>query len=311
MTDLNSLTNIAAIYPNVFVEGSEIYLGSKGSPKRINLYPVTFEWFDGDLTKLDWTECQFVDAYLSELSKHWDFIEMFINGEFPVRSKHWAKVCDVINDCFLKSCVWDVVKNREYEFLTSSTYRIETDGRIYRNDVYPHIPIISEKTRLQEYFGWMFSDKYGEEYFRDFILSHNSECNKESIWSEEKYTSIGEDIAGKFVYALAKFDFSSGIDWSWILDECSKIDPRLGDSLDAYLHPANAPKAGIVSFNEITLENAPSKPPNTHREPSLWTAAFAEPALLQNEAFLLGQSPPLGAGSLAATLPSGGSIAYL
>ena len=86
MTDLNSLTNVAATYPNVIVEGSEIYLGSKGSPKRIKLYPVTFEWFDGDFTNQDWTECQFVDAYLSELSQHLDFIEMFINGEFPVRS---------------------------------------------------------------------------------------------------------------------------------------------------------------------------------------------------------------------------------
>ena len=56
MTDLNSLTNVAAIYPNVFVEGSEIYLGSKGSTKRIKLYPVTFEWFDEDFTNQDWTE---------------------------------------------------------------------------------------------------------------------------------------------------------------------------------------------------------------------------------------------------------------
>lgn len=80
MTDLNSLTNVAATYPTVFVEGSEIYLGSKRSPKRIKLYPVTFEWFDGDFTTLDWTECQFVDAYLSEISKHFGFIEKFISG---------------------------------------------------------------------------------------------------------------------------------------------------------------------------------------------------------------------------------------
>jgi hypothetical protein len=257
MTDLNSLTNVAATYPNVFVEGSEIYLGSNVSPKRIKLYPVTFEWFDGNVTNLDWTECQFVDAYLSELSQHLDFIEMFINGEFPVRSEHWAKVCDVINDCFLRSCVWDVVKNREYEFLMSSTYRIETDGRIYRNDLYPHIPIISEETRLQEYFGWMFSDQYGEEYFRDFILSHNSECNGESIWTEEKYASIGEDITDKFVYTLVKFDFSNGINWSGFLDNCWAIDTQLSHCIDAYLHPADAPNAGIVFPDEITLETVP------------------------------------------------------
>ena len=257
MTDLNALTNVAAIYPNVFLEGSEIYFGTETSPKRIKLYPVTFEWFDGNVTNLDWTECQFLDAYLSELSQHLDFIEMFINGEFPVKPEHWAKVCHVINDCFLRSCVWDVVKNREYEFLMSSTYRIESDGIIYRNDLYPYTPIISEKTRLQEYFGWMFSDKDGEEYFRDFILSHNSECNEENIWTEEKYASIGKDIAGKFVYALVKFDFSSGINWSWILDECSEIDTQLSHCIDAYLHPANAPNAGMVFSDEITQETAP------------------------------------------------------
>ena len=311
MNDLNPLANVAAIYPNVFVEGSEIYFGMENSPKRIKLYPVTFEWFDGNVANLHWTECQFVDAYLSELSQYLDFIEMFINGEFPVRSEHWQKVCDVITDCFLRSCVWDVLKNREHEHLMSRTYRIESNGNIYRNDLYPHTPIISDAIRLHEDFGWMFSDTDSNEYLRDFILSHNSECNEESIWTKEKYTSIGEDIAGKFVYALAKFDFSSGIDWSWILDECSKIDPRLGDSLDTYLHPANAPKAGIVSFNEITPETAPSRPLSTHHEPSLWTAAFAEPALLQSEAFLLGQSPPPGARSLAATLPSDGSATYL
>jgi hypothetical protein len=311
MTDLNSLTNFAATYPNVIVEGSEIYLGSKGSTKRIKLYPVTFEFFDGNVTKLDWTERQFVEAYLSELTQHLDFIEMFINGEFPLKSENWAKVCDVIHDCFLRSCVWNVVKNREHEFLLGSKYRIESDGSIYRNDLYPHTPIISEKTRLQEYFGWMFSDKSGQEYFRDFILSHNSQCNGESVWTEEKYASIGEDIAGKFINALVKLDFSSGIDWSWILDECSKIDPQLGDCIDTYLYPANASNAGIVSFDEISLETAPSKPLSTHREPSLWTSAFAEPALLQSEAFPLGQSPPHGARSLATTLPSGGSAVYL
>jgi hypothetical protein len=297
MTGPNLLTNVATTYPNVFVEGSEIYLGSKGSTKRIKLYPVTFEWFDGDLTKLDWTECQFLDVYLSELYQHLDFIEMFINGEFPVKPEHWAKVCHVINDCFLRSCVWNVLKNREYELLMRSTYRIESDGRIYRNDLHPRTPIISDETRLQDYFGWMFSDKDDEEYFRNFILAHNSKCNEERSWTAEKYASIGEDIAGKFVYALVEFDFSSGIDWSWILDECSEIDPRLGDSLDAYLLPANAPKARIVSFNEITLETGPSKPLSTHREPSLWTAAFAEPALLQSEAFLFGQPPLLAIGS--------------
>jgi hypothetical protein len=181
---------------------------------------------------------------------------MFINGEFPVRSEHWAKVCDVINDCFLSSCVWNVLKNREHEFLMSSTYRIETDGRIYRNDLYPNTPIISDKTRLQEYFGWMFSDKDGEEYFRDFILAHNSECNEESNWTEEKYASIGEDIAGKFVYALVKFDFSSGVNWSGFLDTCWEIDTQLSHCIDAYLHPADAPNAGIVFSDEITMGTA-------------------------------------------------------
>lgn len=311
MTDLSSLTDVAAIYPNVFVERSEIYLGSNGSPKVINLYPVTFEWFDGDFTKLDWTECQFVDAYLSELSQHWDFIEMFINGEFPVKAENWARVCDVINDCFLRSCVWDVLKSRESELLMSGTYRIESDGRIYRNDLYPHTPIISDAIRLNEDFGSMFSDTDSNEYLRELITSHNSECNGESVWTDEKYASIGDDIAGKIIYGLVKLDFSSGIDWSWILDRCSQIDTQLSHSIGAYLYPANAPKSGIVSFNEITLETAPSKPLSTHPGPSLWTAAFAEPALLQSEAFLLGQSPPHGARSLAATVPSDGSAAYL
>ncbi|WP_022680822.1 hypothetical protein [Sandarakinorhabdus limnophila] len=256
MTDQNALKNVAAIYPNVFVERSEIYFSKKNSPKRIKLYPVTFEWFDGNVINLDWTEYKFVDAYLSELSKHFEFLEMFINGEFPVRSEHWAKVCDIINDSILRSCVWNSLKSREYELLISSKYRIESDGRIYRTDLYPQLPIICDKTRLQEYFGWMFSDKDGEEYFRDFIVSHNSKCNGEGIWTEEKYASIGEDIADKFVHALVKFDFSSGIDWSWILDECSEIHPRLGDSLDAYLHPADAPNAGIVFSDELNLETA-------------------------------------------------------
>jgi hypothetical protein len=256
MTDLNSLTNVAATYPNVFMEKSEIYLGSKGSPKKIKLYPVTFEWFDGNVTKLDWTECQFVDAYLSELSQHLDFIEMFINGEFPVRSEHWAKVCDVITDCFLRSCVWEVVKSREYELLMSCTYRIETDGRIYRNDLHPHAPIISDETRFQDYFGWMFSDKDGEEYFRDFILAHNSECNEGGSWTAEKYASIGEDIASNFIFAFVKFDFSSGIDWSGFLDNCWEIDTRISHCIDAYLHPADAPNAGMVFSDEIILETA-------------------------------------------------------
>jgi hypothetical protein len=254
--DQNTFISVPATYPNVFVEGSEIYLGSNGSTKRIKLYPVTFEWFDGDFTKLDWTECQFVDAYLSELSQHLDFIEMFINGEFPVRSEQWAKVCDVITDCFLRSCVWDVLKSREHEFLMSSTYRIETDGRIYRNDLHPRTPIISDTIRLNKDFGWMFSDTDSNKYSRDLILSHNSQCNEESLWTEEKYASIGDDIADKIIYPLVKLDFSSGIDWNWILDAYSQIDPRLGDCISAYLYPADAPKAGIAFPDEITLEAA-------------------------------------------------------
>ena len=270
MTDLNSLTNVAAIYPNVFVEGSEIYLGSKGSTKRIKLYPVTFEWFDGDFTNLDWTECQFVDAYLSEISKYFGFIEKFISGEFPVKAGDWLKVCYVITDCFLRYCVGDVVQTREYELLMSSTYRIESDGRTYRNDLHPRTPIISDTIRLNKDFGWMFSDTDSDEdfdwmfsdtdsnkYSRDLILSHNSQCNEESLWTEEKYASIGDDIADKIIYTLVKFDFHDGIDWSWILDACSQIDPRLGDCIDAYWHPADAPNPGIVFSDEITQETAP------------------------------------------------------
>ena len=257
MTDLNSLTNVAAIYPNVFVEGSEIYLGSKGSTKRIKLYPVTFEWFDGDFTNQDWTECQFVDTYLSEISKYFGFIEKFISGEFPAKAGDWLKVCDVINDCFLRYCVGDVVQTREYELLMSSTYRIESDGRTYRNDLHPRTPIISDTIRLNKDFGWMFSDTDSNKYSRDLILSHNSQCNEESLWTEEKYASIGDDIADKIIYTLVKFDFHDGIDWGWILDACSQIDPRLGDCIDAYWHPADAPNPGIVFSDEITQETAP------------------------------------------------------
>jgi hypothetical protein len=256
MADLNSLTNVAASYPNVFVEGSEIYLGLKGTTKRIKLYPVAFEWFDGNVTNLDWTECQFVDAYLFEISKYFGFIEKFISGEFPVRSEHWAKVCDVINDCFLRYCVGDLVQTREYELLMSSTYRIESDGRTYRNDLHPRTPIISDTLRLNKDFGWMFSDTDSNKYSRDLILSHNSQCNEESLWTEEKYASIGDDIADKIIYTLVKFDFHDGIDWGWILDACSQIDPRLGDCIDAYRHPVDAPKAGIAFPDEITLEAA-------------------------------------------------------
>ena len=270
MTDLNSLTNVATTYPNVFVEGSEIYLGSKGSTKRIKLYPVTFEWFDGDFTTLDWTECQFVDAYLSEISKHFGFIEKFISGEFPVKAGDWLKVCDVINDCFLRYCVGDVVRTREYELLMSSTYRIESDGRTYRNDLHPRTPIISDTLRLNKDFGWMFSDTDSDEdfdwmfsdtdsnkYSRDLILSHNFQCNEESLWTDEKYASIGDDIADKMIYELVKLDFHDGIDWSWILRACSQIDPRLGDRIDAYWQPEDAPNPGIVFSDEITQETAP------------------------------------------------------
>lgn len=252
MTDLNSLTNVAATYPNVIVEGSEIYLGSKGSPKRIKLYPVTFEWFDGNVTNLHWTECQFLDAYLSELSQHLDFIEMFINGEFPVRSEHWAKVCDVINDCFLRSCAWDVLKSREYELLMSSTYRIESDGRVYRNDLHPRTPIISETIRLHEDFGWMFSPIERGNDLRSLVVTHNAKCAEEQILTEEQYASIGENIADTIIYAYVKLDICPGVDWVWVSDQIFDIDPKLGKIVDNHLHPSANSSPETVIPDDIT-----------------------------------------------------------
>ncbi len=256
MTDLNALTNIAATYPNVFVEGSEIYLGSNGSPKRIKLYPVTFEWFDGDLTKLDWTERQFVDAYLSELSQHLDFIEMFINGEFPVKQEHWQKLCDVVNDCFLRSCAWDALKSREYEFLMSRTYRIESDGRIYRNDLYPHTPIISDTIRLQEYFGWMFSPIEKGNDLRSLVVTHNAKCAGEQPLTEEHYASIGEKIADTIIYSYVKLDICPGLDWDWVSDQIFDLDPTLGEIVAYHLHPMANSSPETVIPDEITLETA-------------------------------------------------------
>lgn len=257
MTDLNSLTNVAAIYPNVFVEGSEIYLGSKGSTKRIKLYPVTFEWFDEDFTNQDWTECQFVDAYLSEISKHFGFIEKFISGEFPVKAGDWLKVCDVINDCFLRSCAWNVVKNREHEFLMSGTYRIESDGRIYRNDLYPHTPIISDKTRLQEYFGWMFSPIEKGNDLRSLVVTHNAQCAEEQPLTKEHYASIGEKIADTMIYSYVKLDICPGVDWDWVSDQIFDLDPKLGEIVAYHLHPMANSSPETVIPDDITQETAP------------------------------------------------------
>ena len=257
MTYLKSLANAVASYPNTFVEGSEIYLGSKGSPKRFRLYPVTFEWFDGDVANLDWTERQFVDAYLSELSQHLDFIEMFINGEFPVKPEHWAKVCDVITDCFLRPCVWEVVKSREHELLMSCTYRIDSDGRVYRNDMYPHIPIISDTIRLHQDFGWIFSPIEKGNNLRDLVVSHNAECSGVQRWTKDKYAAIGEDIADGIIYSYVKLDIFHGVDWEWVSHHISDIEPELATIVDDYLYPRGASSAEAAIPDNISLETAP------------------------------------------------------
>lgn len=257
MANLNSFADITAAYPNVFVEGSELYFGSKGSPKRFRLYPVTFEWFDGEVAYLDWTERQFVDAYISELRPHFDFIEKFINGEFPVKPEHWLKLCDVVTDCFLRPCVWEVVKSREYELLMSCTYRIDSDGRVYRNDLHPHTPIISDTMRLHHDFGWMFSPIEKENNLRGLVVSHNAKCSGEQHWTKDQYAAIGEDIAGRMIYTFVKLDICPGVDWEWVSHRIFDIEPELATIVDDHLYPMEPSSAETAIPDNISLETAP------------------------------------------------------
>ena len=241
MTDLNSLTNVAATYPNVIVEGSEIYLGSKGSTKRIKLYPVTFEWFDGDFTNQDWTECQFVDAYLSELSQHLDFIEMFINGEFPVKATDWDKIYqEIIVDCLLRSCVWEARQWCRYNALTESTYIVSGKEFFHRNDHFPDIQALT----YNETVAW-FWDKY-EEFRRDIVVFHNEKFNELRPTTPQDYIEIGDDEADFWIYKLVKVDFPLGIDWDEIVRCLENIDDDLHRLVTNYLYP------GLQAFVDET-----------------------------------------------------------
>jgi hypothetical protein len=136
-------------------------------------------------------------------------------------------------------------------------YRIESDGRIYRNDLHPNTPIISDTIRLHEDFGWMFSPIEKGNDLRSLVVTHNAQCAEEQPGTKEHYASIGEKIADTIIYSYVKLDIFPGVDWDWVLDQIFDLDPKLGEIVAHHLNTMSNSSPETVILDDITQETAP------------------------------------------------------